>query len=616
LALTGCPTDSGGDDTPQTVVPGTGVGIDRTVNTVTDLAEAIRDDEVQTVAFVINEPQTLTGLGVIPYGKTLYLLNYGAKEATVSPGDGGLSIRGTLIVSEKVALVASTSSALSLWSDGSIQIKAKGRLQTDKRLSVSDYTDAGVGQKSVLTTNVRYSGGSTLTITGEGDVLDIADIEALLSALDPGTARQATVTTSGPSKLELKDLLKNIKPSEVAAIANVSAERRLALIPAEKEADLTELTIPAGAEVTIEQPLKAVKKLTVDGVIKATEQIGGGTGGNDTITITLAADAELELTENISIKIEAASKIAAGAKVSGDVGDIPAGVAEVGAVVNGTTIKEGATGKITTVKVGNAALTVATGETAVIKGEVEFTAKITVAEGGTLVIPTGSKLTLGNSGEIDTAGQGKIIVEGTGTAPDMPKLTVGTGTNENGIDTTAEVNPPKLELISAEKDLKTGNITVKVGGTITDKFTAWALGDQCWGSDHEIPGPEGPKTGYWSWGTFDGILSSAIQTNGGSIKQTNLALRYYQGKDVLLDKEPTEAVAAGTGLYADATKAIKWKSYTTTDSYLSVLFWSGASPKTATLVIDPGKDSNQVDPPAYTVIVDWSALTINPAPAE
>jgi hypothetical protein len=478
-----------------------------------------------------------------------------------------------------------------------------------------------VGQKSVLTTNVRYSGGSTLTITGEGDVLDIADIEALLGALDPGTARQATVTTSGPSKLELTDALENIKPSEVAAIANVSAERRLALIPAEKEAaDLAELTIPAGAEVTITQELPGIKTITVagTGAITATKQIGGGTGGTDAVTVTLAEGAKLIVAE--AIKLDTASKLETGAEIGGEgTIEVPTGVAAPGAVVSGTTVKEDS-GKITTVVSGGTALNVANGETAVIKGEIEFTAKITVAEGGALVIPKGNKLTFGTGGEID--GAGKIIVEGTGTATGLPKLFADTTTN----NATNVSNPAGIELVSAEKDLKTGGITVKVGGKVDGGFSPWAK-TNIWVTDGD-----GKPAGNWSWAVIDNLLSEDALKANTVIKQTNQALRYYAGANDILTVEPSPAnppTNASGSIYIDATKAYKLRKYANangaaditpsgaTPAGFGVLFWSGASPKTATIEIKPATQQGQtVAPPAYTVIVDWSALTINPAPAK
>ena len=100
------------------------------------------------------------------------------------------------------------------------------------------------------------------------------------------------------------------------------------------------------------------------------------------------------------------------------------------------------------------------------------------------------------------------------------------------------------------------------------------------------------------------------------IKQTNQALRYYQGADDILTTEPDPAnppTTSGGTIYIDSSKAYKLKKYTSasgavdgSNSGFGVLFWSGASPKTATIEITPATADSD-----YTVIVDWSGVTIS-----
>jgi hypothetical protein len=94
-------------------------------------------------------------------------------------------------------------------------------------------------------------------------------------------------------------------------------------------------------------------------------------------------------------------------------------------------------------------------------------------------------------------------------------------------------------------------------------------------------------------------------------------LRYYEGYDDILSTEPSEnnpPTGSQNTIYIseDSSVVYKLKKYTsengardTTNNGFGILLWSGASPKTATLEITPAGGTK------YTVIVDWSGLTIN-----
>ncbi|MDR3161646.1 MAG: hypothetical protein LBU28_08545 [Spirochaetaceae bacterium] len=180
-------------------------------------------------------------------------------------------------------------------------------------------------------------------------------------------------------------------------------------------------------------------------------------------------------------------------------------------------------------------------------------------------------------------------------------------------------------MLTAEKDLKTGTITVKLGGKVDGGFSTWAE-TNIWGT----AGGDKPTTGAWSWAVLDGLLSADALVANTVIRQTNQALHYYEGASDILSTEPSLSsppTGPASTIYIDATKAYKLRKYETagdaadiaanagtgTPAGFGILLWSGANPKTATLVITPASVTASgvtTTPPAYTVIVDWSALDI------
>ena len=119
-----------------------------------------------------------------------------------------------------------------------------------------------------------------------------------------------------------------------------------------------------------------------------------------------------------------------------------------------------------------------------------------------------------------------------------------------------------------------------------------------------------------------GILPANLTANSSiEIKQTNHSFVYYKGStNDISASELTEAVVASTNaanIYIPTTNesgAYKWKKYDSgspiddsATSGFGVLLWSEANPQTAKLEITPNGGTK------YTVIVDWSGVTINAA---
>jgi hypothetical protein len=595
LLFTGCNTGTDGTETPAPAVSPGGVVVDKTVSNETELAAALADPKVDVIAFVMSADVSASGTIIIPAGKTVYLLTTATSNETTLTPVKGLEIRGTLIVSESTVLAAESTGKVYLGSSGSLRIQDGGQLSTDKRKSVSNLTDAGVGEDSVLGT-VRYAGGSGLTITNE-PALTVADIGEILGYLTAGVAPSRSVANSinGPSWLDLKAKLTEVKPSDIALIPNISAARNLGVTPVATEpATTTAITIPAGAWVTIEQALPQIKTLVVDGWAEA-PSIGNGT---DAVTVTVSAGANLEVADDI--KFAPASKIATGGSFKGSATADSVIIADAGAVVNGTEVIEG-DGVV--VVGGTFPATTESGKTYLIAGTVSVDAKgVNLVDGATLRIPEGS--TLNGPGEV--TGAGTIILEGGWYSQ-------GAGIAYS-LDDTTGYNPGGLTAGSSEKNLKAKTTTIYLSGTVENEITEFAK-NNIWAD-----AGSGKPAGNWSWATIVGILpAGTIGANSGiEIKQTNLSLLYYKGSKLVdvaqtVTEKPTASVTITTegpaSIHLDPKDAwaIKWATYGTGRSPqdgkgFGILLWSGAKPQTATIETTP-KDGT-----LYTTIVDWSGV--------
>jgi uncharacterized repeat protein (TIGR02543 family) len=176
------------------------------------------------------------------------------------------------------------------------------------------------------------------------------------------------------------------------------------------------------------------------------------------------------------------------------------------------------------------------------------------------------------------------------------------------LSTDNNANPAGLSISSAKQSALNGITTIYLTGTVADEINNWSE-TNVWGAGET----DKPDTGAWSWAVIDGILTDDALEAGTVIKQTNESFRYYKGGHQEADNPLTNPVSTGTeDIYIPDTGAVyKWKLYTnangardTTGGGFGVLLWSEAAVKTATIEITPD------DAAAYTIIVDWSGLTI------
>jgi hypothetical protein len=235
-----------------------------------------------------------------------------------------------------------------------------------------------------------------------------------------------------------------------------------------------------------------------------------------------------------------------------------------------------------------------------------------------LIIEKNSTLTVAKNGGLtsDTTitGEGTLVVYGT--ASGMPALSTEEDKNPTGYASIT---------ISSKKDLKSGDITINLGGSITENVseTLWASAGNS------------KPSGRWSWAVITGILPVKA-TGGGNleaassieIKQSNQSLHYYSSTVPAGDLSSAKALPTSAPIITNTEtnqacifllpdgSAYKWAKYgegrnpvDSTDNGFGVLLWSGADLKKATIEIKP--TSAMVPASPYTVIVDWSELTIN-----
>jgi hypothetical protein len=248
-------------------------------------------------------------------------------------------------------------------------------------------------------------------------------------------------------------------------------------------------------------------------------------------------------------------------------------------VIEGELTLKGTNGKIT----GTGNLVVASSGKVVLAEESSVVGDVTV---------TGTK----SSGLVDVKA---VYTLATGDATALEHIT-GTGVQ-------VAVNQEGLTLDSATRDLSpSGKVSIKLGGTVTSNpelVRAWfdEKGSQA--------------TGTYAIATIKGIFNTEAKKAGTTLKNYNPSWWYYKGAATndttgpLLEHEATTAPTAYPTLWLHATdpaKSYNWKkSASTRDDDLTLILWSGASTKEATLEITPAAPNT-----AYTIIVDWSGLTI------
>jgi hypothetical protein len=204
------------------------------------------------------------------------------------------------------------------------------------------------------------------------------------------------------------------------------------------------------------------------------------------------------------------------------------------------------------------------------------------------------------------------------------------GETTTPVNITLESGQTGLTLISAVQGNSSGVITVTLGGTITPAGDFVA---------NFSPGGGGKVTGNYAYVNLDlgdAIDWAAIASNVVAVRQENEALRYYtkasEATDAaanLLGEEPTKPVFkdGGTGsgepniyIPAKPAKPLKWKAMdpgADKDDWRFIVS-STASPKTITVDITTWGTVNATASapasgvPVATIIIDYSALTINP----
>jgi hypothetical protein len=169
------------------------------------------------------------------------------------------------------------------------------------------------------------------------------------------------------------------------------------------------------------------------------------------------------------------------------------------------------------------------------------------------------------------ADEAAAVSEGTVDVSALYTLPIGTeklppvGGGEPKIDVPKNYLSGSTPVINytAEKDLSTGIVTIKLSGTVADTFV---------GSDSVVDFWYGGKKaeakalgGEYAIVTIDGIFTEDAKKANTTLKNTNPAWLYYKGAatgTVILASEPENAPTSAPTLWLDATDADKsynWK---------------------------------------------------------
>jgi hypothetical protein len=599
-----------------------GLVIDAAVANEPDLAAALNDVNVRVILLDVSTPVGLAATStLIPLEKTVYIVNSAYVEndqntlSALTPAqDAGLNIRGTLIVGRGVVLVANPTHRISLWSSGSVQVQDNGFLATDKRIFVSNRTDQGVTNVSVLGTNVRFLAGSALAITDEPG-LTPEDISDLLNILTPGTLPALMAGPTGGSTLVLST--SNLKPSQLAAVSGVSPSRSLVVTSTVNE-NQADFTIPAGVNITAApgDVFTGLTNLTVNGTLNA----ASAQGSPDGLAFTVGSTGSLTVGTISKVK---PSSVASGGFFAGRIAAFDTGAviaAASGAIIDGyiltiaSNINTPIGSGLTTV---TEAKTITPENPTVIppNSEVTFTGGVTVNSGATFTIAEnanvtipGGALSLGGTVEIPgslTIGGGALTapaISGKVNVQDGGSLTFASGIT-NGIALN-------------------GTIEIQEGGSLNDESTT---AGSIWGTTVGTTASTGSfvlKTGaqaYVQGNLFVGTVADAsatiqLETGALTLKKNsydldgNAVLKNTFGisSDMTMDikNNSTLSITGSVPLYINGKAIISGKIEGNTSATIVV----GNDPETAVTISGTGTNN------FYTsggVLISGNSIPVN-----
>jgi hypothetical protein len=194
--------------------------------------------------------------------------------------------------------------------------------------------------------------------------------------------------------------------------------------------------------------------------------------------------------------------------------------------------------------------------------------------------------------------------------------TWNTVTGEYPVLTDPAIAP--LTVVATQSSL-TGEIRITVTGTISDTYSYTKGGsspNSWWTGNYPQDGAFTSADGVYGAVVFDEFFPDDANTRYLAVKVTNDAFRYYTDATYNASSELTQPATAVSGIYIPAVgTATRWMLYDAgvipNSDWLSVLLWSGASPKTITLEL---QEFSEYDVDAdydvlKTITIDYSAVT-------
>jgi hypothetical protein len=512
---------------------------------------------IATVIYTGNLP--LTGKNntdfVVPDGKTLSItgeITNQAKQITTTSGT--ITNNGT--IKTATANNAVLKNLVGLTGTGKVVLTGEVT-GIAAPLVLGANLDIGAGGSITYTNTATaaFSGGKKVTIA-EGGTLNLGGTGLGTATID----NKGTLTTATDNVDTLKDILA-VGGKITASGGNINV------------VEIESLEIPTGVTLTI----SITGKLTIASDVKLI------------VTGTLANNGTLD--NKGIIEVPTATKLADVLKLNGLNGKVTVNKTEV-------TLLSDAIVPIDVELLVPSGQTLRVSEvTLTVNGKLTVNGNLT--GDGNLVVADTDRVVVGENGDVTVTGSGRIDVTAKYSLPTHTEI-------DTSVSATANKNLQGITR-TAEKNLEDGVVTIYLGGTVTENET---LVETWFGAK----GSSAPA-GNYAIATIDGIITDAAKATGTVVKNTNPSWQWYKGAShgFMVSDKPTAATTAKhiwLGSETETETAFNWREYgALPNNEFTVILWSGADTKQATLEITPdGK-------PKYTIIVDWSGLTINEAPS-
>jgi hypothetical protein len=477
LFIIGCTQD------PEIIDNSKVIHIDTVVTSAQGLADALASN-AKVIEVIAEIEDTNNSVPVIPEGKTVIIV------AEVTPGDGGLSIEGTVYVGGPGELVVADGTPVSVKGKGVLNVgyAGGGTLSVDAAESL----DNGAGETVLSTAKVSINGG-TLKYTAAAGLDPSTNLGTWVDYITKGGLETAVTASSSTPTLIANAVTGKVSKDKTLTVTATAATGSVQSlnIPAGlilttnngdemAESNFTSLTVH-GTLIAADATLEALTSLTVNGTLEAeaaTLAAATAITVNGTLTVgdaaplgdvTVGAGGTLNVPDSASLTIVAGKKLANAGTVA------LAGTGELVLTTAATQASADTGAKITGAGKLTAAALEITGEWQAIVTSADAEQSVTIAgvTGGQATI-TG---TADSSGKTELkGGAGGRITQKAGTTSNkltLTTVTIDVSANGEVVLKGAGTNGASLVLVDATAIIKAEGTT---GGSAVDHSKITSIG--------------------------------------------------------------------------------------------------------------------------------------------